>query len=120
MLSELFKTKERVNILQEVFLRNEISVTEISNDTKIQGIGIKISKRNGKGRFNLRKGVKYYNRNTPLVKAIKVMLNLNILKWEKISPPWAQSAVLYGSWTSSTNTDESNIDIWIKSSKMGS
>lgn len=121
MLSELFKTQERVNILQEVFLRNEISVTEISKDTKTsKGLVSKYLKEMEKEGLLLKKGLKYYKKNTSLVKAIKVMLNLNILKWEEISPSWADSAALYGSWASGTNTYESDIDIWIKTDKAPS
>ncbi len=118
MLSELFKTQERLNILGEVFLRNEIRVTEISKDTNTsKGLVSRFLKEMEKEGILLRKGQKYYNKNTPLVKAIKVVLNLNILKWEEISPPWSRSAALYGSWASGTNTDESDVDIWIKTDK---
>ncbi len=121
MLSELFKTPERWNILHEVFLRNEIRVTEISKDTNTsKGLVSRFLKEMEKEGLLLRKGLKYYNKNTSLVKAIKVMLNLNILKWEEISPSWAQSAALYGSWASGTNTDESDVDIWIKTDKAPS
>ncbi len=121
MVSELFKTQERLNILHEVFLRDEIRVTEISKDTNTsKGLVSRFLKEMEKEGLLERKGLKYYNKNTPLVKAIKVMLNLNILKWEEISPSWAQSAALYGSWASGTNTDESDIDIWIKTDKAPS
>lgn len=121
MLSELFKTQERLNILYETFLRDEIRVTEISKDTNTsKGLVSRFLKEMEKEGLLERKGLKYYNKNTSLVKAIKVMLNLNILRWEEVSPPWAQSAALYGSWASGTNTDRSDIDIWIKTDKAPS
>lgn len=121
MLSELFKSKERVKILNEVFLRNEIGVTEIAKDTNTsKGLVSRFLKAMEKEDLLLRKGLKYYKKNTSLVKAIKVMLNLNILRWEEISPSWADSAALYGSWASGTNTYASDIDIWIKTDKTPS
>lgn len=121
MLSELFKTQERLTILHEVFLRDEIRVTEISKDTNTsKGLVSRFLKEMEKEGLLERKGLKYYNKNNSLVKAIKVMLNLNILRWEEISPSWTESAALYGSWASGTNTSESDVDIWIKTSKTPS
>ena len=118
MLSALFKTKERLKILREVFLRDNIRVTEISRDTSTsKGLVSRFLKEMEKEGLIEKRGLKYQNKNTTLAKAIKVMLNLYILGWEEISPSWTHSAALYGSWASGTNTHESDIDIWIKTDK---
>lgn len=121
MLSDLFKTPKRLNILHEVLLKDEIRVTEISRDTDTsKGLVSKFLKEMEKEGLLERKGLKYCIKNSSLTKAIKVMLNLNVLKWEEITPSWAQSAALYGSWASGRNTSESDVDIWIKTTKIPS
>ena len=53
-------------------------------------------------------------------KIILFIINIVLIIIWNISPPWSQSAALYGSWASGTNTDESDIDIWIKTDKAPS
>ena len=53
-------------------------------------------------------------------KIILFIINIVLIIIWNISPPWSQSAALYGSWASGTNTDESDVDIWIKTDKAPS
>lgn len=119
MIGNLLKTPERLNILHEVLLRDEIRVTEISRDTDTsKGLVSRFLKDMEEESLLEREGVKYRNKNNSLNRALKVMLNINLLRWEEISPSWTQSAALYGSWAKGTNTTESDVDIWIKTDKV--
>lgn len=121
MLSKLFKTSERVKIFETVLKRDSVTVTEISQDTNLsKGLVsryLNIMKDSG---FLERKNQKYIVKKQPKTRAIKLLLNLENLKWEEIRPEWGLSAGLYGSWASGTNKEESDLDIWIKVGKYPS
>lgn len=115
MISQLFKTQERLKILHEALLSRTITVTEISKDTGVsKGLVSRYLNEMKEEGLLERKGRNYYQINQPITRAIKVFLNLNILRWNEITAEWIESAALYGSWASGTNTEESDVDIWIK------
>ena len=118
MINQLFKTPERLKILREVLLRTHITVTEVSKDTGLsKGLVSRYLYEMRDDGLLERKGRNYYLKNQAITRAIKVLLNLDTLSWEKITDSWIKSAALYGSWASGTNTEESDVDIWIKTDR---
>jgi predicted nucleotidyltransferase len=121
MLSTLFKTKERQEILDYVLKRDQISVTQVSNDTGIsKGLVSRYLANLKQMDIVKRNGQKYQVNDKALTRAIKILINLKYLRWETITKKWILSAGLYGSWADGTNTEESDIDIWIKVDKYPS
>jgi predicted nucleotidyltransferase len=118
MLSTIFKTRERQVILDYVLKRDQISVTQVSSDTGISKglVSRYLANLKQMGIIN-RKGQKYYVNDQALTRSIKILINLNNLRWETITEKWISSAGLFGSWANGTNTDESDLDIWIKVDK---
>lgn len=115
MISELFKTPERLKILREVVIRSTITVTEISKDTGLsKGLVSRYLNEMKDESLLERKGRNYYLKDQAIIRAIKVLLNLEAIRWEEITASWIESAALYGSWASGTNAEESDVDIWIK------
>lgn len=119
-LEDIFSTNERVNLINRIiFLEGEFGVNQIAKD-------IGLSKGLVSSYLNLlvkcsvlsRKGVKFIVGNNSPVKAIKIMLNIS-----KIDPnslrkyKFVKAVGLYGSCAKGTNTNESDVDLWIKVDK---
>jgi predicted nucleotidyltransferase len=121
MLSQLFKTSERVKILETVLKKDRITVTEITNETKLsKGMVSRYLKLMKDQDILLREKQTYYIQNHSRTRGLKVLLNLEKLKWEVIRLGWIESAGIYGSWASGTNTELSDVDVWIKVSSYPS
>jgi predicted nucleotidyltransferase len=121
MLDKLFKTPERLKILREVVQKDENTVMKISEDTNVsKGLVSRYLNELKKEGILERNGRAYYLKKNALTKAIKILLNLETLKWEDLTAEWIESAALYGSWASGTNTEESDVDLWIKTDKRPS
>jgi predicted nucleotidyltransferase len=115
MLSTLFKTPERIKILETVLQKEKTTVTQITLETGLsKGMVSRYLKIMKEHELLYRKKQTYYITNNTLSKALKVLINLEKLKWEKMSPGWVESAGLYGSWASGTNSELSDVDIWVK------
>lgn len=115
MLSQLFKTTKRVKILETVLKRNKSTVTQITKETGIsKGLVSRYLTLMKDQHFLEREEQTYHLKNHARTRALKRLLNLENLIWDDISPKWAKSAGLYGSWASGTNTEQSDVDVWIK------
>lgn len=115
MINYLFKTNERIQILETIMERYSFTVRDISIDTGVsKGLVSRYLNQLREDGFLKRSGRLYHVENQPLSRAIKVVFNLEKLKWDEISPSWILSAGLYGSWASGTNKEDSDLDIWIK------
>jgi predicted nucleotidyltransferase len=115
MLSPLFKTEKRIKILETALKRNKITVKDISRDTGVSKglVSRYLDYMRKEGLLN-RSGQSYHLQDQVLTRALKILLNLEKLNWNEITPKWAISTGLYGSWASGTNKEESDLDIWIK------
>jgi predicted nucleotidyltransferase len=115
MLTELFKTQKRIDILNYVLYNDGTNVTEISRQTKVsKGL---VSRFMGYlENFDLIEKTKrkYYKKNTEKTKIIKTLLNLEKLNINTKNIQWADTIGVYGSWASGTNTSESDLDVWVK------
>jgi predicted nucleotidyltransferase len=121
MISPLFKTPQRLKILNEALKKDNVTVTELSKECVLsKGLVsryLNIMKEEG---LLERRERTYHIRDQALTRAIKVLLNLETLRWEEVTMEWIDSAALYGSWASGTNTEESDVDIWIKVEQLPS
>lgn len=115
MLFHLFKTPERMKILETVLKKKKITVSQITQETGVsKGMVSRYLKTMKAENFLNRKKQTYYLINHARTRALKILLSLEQLKWDEISPKWVESVGLYGSWASGTNTELSDVDIWIK------
>lgn len=116
-MESIFSTKERLKILKTVIF----SVQPIS--VNVVAAGLKISKGLVSKYLDvlLREGIakksngKYLIVNSPLTKAAKILLNImgiDIGIFKKFD--FVEAAGLYGSCAKGENTDESDVDLWVK------
>ena len=116
-MEKIFSTKQRIKILQAIILKTgNISVNNIANQLRLsKGLASKyfdilakigiLKKVNGKLRIT----------DSSLVKGIKILLNIksiNLNIFKKF--PFVRSVGLYGSCAKGENTEDSDIDLWIK------
>ncbi len=114
MLSEIFRTEERIRILRHVSLRQSATVGAVALATGV-------SKGLASGYLNTlvsegllrRENRTFIRDDTPLWLAIKRLLNLDLLKDTITLPEWARGIGIYGSWAGGTNTTESDLDLWV-------
>lgn len=115
MLTFLFKTSERMKILETVLKKDKITVSQITQETGVsKGMVSRYLKTMKEENFLHREKQTYYIINHARMRALKILIGLQQLKWDEISPIWVESAGLYGSWASGTNTELSDVDIWVK------
>lgn len=114
MLTELFKTRERVKILNYTFYTDKSSVTEISRETKVsKGLVSRFMKYLEKTGLIEKYGRTYHPKVNEKTRAIKVLLNLEKIDLDLDTLDWADSIGIYGSWASGENTFESDFDVWV-------
>lgn len=116
-MEDIFSTKDRINILENIiYTDNPISVNLIAKNLKIsKGLVSKYFA------VLLRYGVtkkhngKYIIVNSHITKAIKILLNvfnIDIKIFKKFD--FVESVGLYGSCAKGENSEDSDVDIWIK------
>jgi predicted nucleotidyltransferase len=118
MLTELFKTEKRVEILNYILYENKSSVTEVSRETGVsKGLVSRFIRYLESSGLIEKSGRSYYPKNIEKTKAIKVLLNLDKINLNQLNLDWADSIGIYGSWASGANTSESDFDVWVKVGK---
>lgn len=115
MITELFKTGERVRILYYIMFRSRFTVVKVSKETKVSKglVSRYLNFLKDEGLLE-RSNRTYKLKDTAKTRAIKLLLNLNRIDLEKLDLSWVSSLGIFGSWASGTNTQESDVDIWIK------
>lgn len=114
MLTELFKTQKRVEILNYVLYANNSSVTEISRETKVsKGLVSRFMKYLENSGLIEKSGRTYHPKDNEKTRAIKILLNLEKIDLDLDNLDWADSVGIYGSWASGENTFESDFDVWV-------
>jgi predicted nucleotidyltransferase len=117
MLSEIFSSKKRIQILDYALYQDTVTVSTVVKELFLS-----------KGFVSqylyllyqnniLVKNKGYHPSNNPLTTAIKIILNVNKIQLSKIKKPYIRGIGLYGSWANGTNTMKSDLDIWIKTEK---
>ena len=116
-LSKVFSSQERIKILKSIIFReDEFGVNERANEVKLsKGLISKYFDILVKEGFLGKKKRKYYVKSNILVKSLKIFFNLT-----KINPKifkkykFVKAVGIYGSCAKGTNTESSDVDVWIK------
>ncbi|MCK4852262.1 MAG: nucleotidyltransferase domain-containing protein, partial [Candidatus Omnitrophica bacterium] len=113
----IFSTKERIKILKEVIFKTDsISVNKIAAKLKLsKGLISKYFDILTKGHILRKSKAGIFVSDRPITKSIKILLNItdiNINFFKKY--PFVKSVGLYGSCAKGENTQESDIDVWIR------
>ena len=116
-VESIFSTKERIKILKAIIFSEEpISVNVIATKLKIsKGLVSKYLDILAKEGITRRFNGKYLIANSAATKAVKILLNItgiDVKIFKKFD--FVEAAGLYGSYTKGENTDESDVDLWIK------
>jgi len=115
-IESIASTKERIKILNNIMYRSDIlSVNSIAKSTNLsKGLVSKYFDLLKKEGILKKKNGKFLVNNTVQAKAIKILLNLNNFDVEFFSKYCnIKSVGLYGSFVKGTNTEDSDIDLWI-------
>ena len=120
-LSRIFSSRERIKILKNIIFReSEFGVNEIAKEVKLsKGLVSKYFDILVKEKILGKKKRKYYVKSNVPVKSLKILLNLT-----KIDPKifkkykFVKAAGIYGSCVKGTNSESSDVDLWIKVSNL--
>lgn len=122
-IHELFSTRERIKILKHIlYLEKDFGVNEIAKKLKIsKGLVSKYFEILLKKGILKKHGKKFaVKTDNLLVKGIKIMLNLEKIDVKVFRKyKFVKAAGLYGSCAKGTNTESSDIDLWIKVENAG-
>lgn len=116
-MERIFSTTQRIKILQAIIFKTEIlSVNNIASKLKLsKGLVSKYFDILLKAGILKKIKVKFSITNSPLIKGIRILLNIrniNSKMFKKYS--FITSVGLYGSCANGENTEDSDIDLWIK------
>jgi len=111
----LFKSTERLKILYYCLYRKEFTVVQTSRETGVTK-GLVSRYLNKLYKFDLldRKDRTYFLKDSSKLRAIKLLLNLIKIDEHLLKRDWIEGIGLFGSWAQGKNTNESDVDIWIK------
>jgi len=113
-LSALFRTGERITLLRAALNVPACTVQQITSKTGLsKGLVspyLALLARDGLLAKNDRT---YHLKFSPLTVAIKRLLNIDRITAVGKKPVWSSGIGLYGSWAEGTNTEESDIDLWV-------
>ncbi len=116
-MESVFSTKERIKILRAIIFSDQpISVNVIAARLKIsKGLVSKYLDVLLKEGITKKSNGKYLIIDSPITKAAKILLNItgiDVRIFKKFD--FVEAVGLYGSCAKGENTDESDIDLWIK------
>ena len=116
-MESIFSTKERIKVLKSIiFSERPISVNIIAARLKIsKGLVSKYLDILSKEGIARKSNGKYLITNSVVTKAAKILLNMtgiDVKTFKKFD--FVEAAGLYGSCAKGENTEESDVDIWIK------
>ncbi len=113
-LSALFRSEERVTLLRAVLTVPACTVQQIATKTRLsKGLVspyLALLERRG---LLERKDRTYTLKYSPITVAVKRLLNIDLVAGVFQKPAWATGVGMYGSWAGGTNTEESDIDLWV-------
>jgi len=116
-MEHIFSTKERIKILEAIIFRTDLlSVNTIANQLRLsKGLVSKYFDILAKqGILKKRKG-KFSVVDSPLTKAARILLNLRRIDVKIFQKyPFVKSVGLYGSCVRGENTEDSDLDVWVR------
>ena len=115
MIIDMFKSRERLKILNYCLYRKDFTVVQTSRETGVTK-GLVSRYLNKLSKFNLldRQGRTYFLKNSARLRVIKLLLNITKIDEYSLKREWIEGFGLFGSWAQGKNTNESDVDIWIK------
>lgn len=119
-ISKLLSSIERENILNEVlFKEGDISVVDVSRTLEIsKGFVSKFFSILAGEKITKKSKNKYVVLDTLKVRSLRILFNLKLFADFNFGKyPFVRSAGIYGSCTKGENTEDSDIDIWVKIDK---
>jgi len=119
--SRIFSSRERIKILKNIIFReDEFGVNEIAKEVKLsKGLVSKYFDILVKEKILGKKKRKYYVKSNVLVKSLKILLNLTKIDLKIFKKyKFVKAAGIYGSCVKGTNTENSDVDLWIKVSNL--
>lgn len=117
----LFSTKERLRILNWIIYKTDyFSVSQVARDVKLsKGLVSKYLNSLTEEGILEKKDGKFPVRGNIRTKAVKLLLNLNLFDTDFFQKSeFIRSGGLYGSYMKGTNTETSDIDLWIVIEKV--
>ena len=113
-LPALFRTRERITLLRATLDVPACTVRQIASKTGLsKGLVspyLALLEREGLLGKDKRS---YQLKFSPLTIAVKRLLNLDCITSVLEKPAWASGIGMYGVWAEGTNTEESDIDLWV-------
>jgi predicted nucleotidyltransferase len=116
-MEDLFSTGQRIKILHAVIFRTEsVSVNNIASQLRLsKGLVSKYFQILLRQKILKKEKGKLVISDYPLVKAIKILLNVKNIDVRIFSRyPFVIAAGLYGSCARGENTEDSDVDLWIR------
>lgn len=113
-LSALFRTGERITLLRAALNVRACTVQQIVSKTALsKGLVSPYLALLAREGLLEKKDRTYQMKFSPLTIAIKRLLNIDRITAAGKKPAWAFGIGMYGSWAEGTNTEESDIDLWV-------
>jgi len=116
-MENIFSTKERIKILEMVIYKKDyLSVNSIANQLKLsKGLVSKYFDILVKKGMAKKSNGKLFINDSSLTKAIRILLNINDVNTKIFKKyPFVKSVGLYGSCAKGENTEDSDVDLWIR------
>jgi len=120
-LPALFRTKERMLLLRLVLSLSDCTVQQIATRSGLSKglVSQYLALLEREGVLERNKRV-YQLKFSPLTIAIKCLLNVDLVLSAFKKPSWARGIGMYGSWADGSNTDESDLDLFVFSKTLPS
>ncbi|OPX65352.1 MULTISPECIES: nucleotidyltransferase domain-containing protein [unclassified Methanoregula] len=114
-LPALFRTPERVTLLSIALTRHACTVQQVAGKTGIsKGLASQyLALLEREGLLARRDDRTYRVIPSARTAAIKRILNIDRVMAFFKKPAWALGIGMYGSWAEGTNTEESDLDLWV-------
>lgn len=121
-MENLFSTSQRIRILQAVIFRTDsVSVNSVSHQLGLsKGLISKYFQILLKQKIFKRVKGGLFVSDSPLAKAVKILLNVKNIETGIFSKyPFVTAAGLYGSCARGENTEDSDVDLWVRVKDVG-
>lgn len=120
MLSELLSSEERIRLLRYVLTTSPVTVTGAARGAGVnKGLASRYLAILVEEGYLERAERDFYTVDGPKTRSLKAFLNIEILDDKVHLPDWAIGIGLYGSWSTGTNTSESDLDLWLLVEEIG-